>query len=306
MACAVYLAWTPIPCQTSPVRHVRLLRGGEQLVRAGVHRVSPVGGGVVELGARVAVRLDGDVGQRLDVVRAELVPGLGYGVELDGRGDVRLFRARRTARDERCGASVSDSGRREKRNNERATAGKLSDLEGGAPLWGSIGGASGVAARDRLTVDPGYAAGTHPCSWSSGIAGLAVCRPDLPVLADPLGSCRTSASACCRGAPGAGVAGTPRRSAGRRRRRRGDRDPVGRSPEARWTSAASETRRVRCRRVDSVRVDRITPFFRQSHTPSKVCAAQCHARCHVRSAETKSPTAALQSSLSPRVDVSTA
>ena len=62
---------------------------------------------------------------------------------------------------------------------------------------------------------------------------------------------------------------------------------------------ASETRRVRCRRVDSVRVDRITLLLSAVAHSQQSVRLQCHARCHVRSAETKgkkSPTAALQSS----------
>ena len=148
-----------------------------------------------------------------------------------------------------------------------------------------------------LTVDPGCAAGTHPCSWSSGIAGWARMPTGSPG-AWPIrsGSCaRTSASACCRGAPGAGVAGTPRRSAGRRRRRRGDRDPEGRSPEARWTSWRPKPAAFRAG-AWTVSVSIVSSLLLSAVARSQ---QRQPARCHVRSAETESespPTAALQSS----------
>ena len=80
-------------------------------------------------------------------------------------------------------------------------------MEGGAPLWGSIGGASGASRRGFGTHSgPGLCGGNSSLLVEFGNRRLARMPTGSPG-AWPIrsGSCaRTSASACCRGAPEAG------------------------------------------------------------------------------------------------------
>ena len=150
-------------------------------------------------------------------------------------------------------------------------------MEGGAPLWGSIGGASGASRRGIGTHSgPGLCGGNSSLLVEFGNRRFGPYADRISrCLADPLGVLRTDFSL--------GVLSGSSRGGGRWN-----------ASSERWTSSketwrsrprralsggaldimASETRRVRCRRVDSVRVDRITLLLSavaHSH-PSKVCA----------------------------------
>ena len=161
-------------------------------------------------------------------------------------------------------------------------------MEGGRP-WGSIGGASGASRRGFGTHSgPGLCGGNSSLLVEFGNRRLGPYADRISrCLADPLGVLRTDFSL--------GVLSGSSRGGGRWN-----------ASSERWTSSketwrsrprralsggaldimASETRRVPCRRVDSVRVDRSL----SSLLLSAVAHSQLWqpARCHVRSAETES------------------
>ena len=178
-------------------------------------------------------------------------------------------------------------------------------MEGGAPLWGSIGGASGASRRGIGTHSgPGLCGGNSSLLVEFGNRRFGPYADRISrCLADPLGVLRTDFSL--------GVLSGSSRGGGRWN-----------ASSERWTSSketwrsrprralsggaldimASETRRVRCRRVDSVRVDRITLLLSAVAHSQQSVRLQCHARCQQREKSPQPPPFSLHDAARGRID----
>lgn len=193
----------------------------------------------------------------------------------------------------------------EKRNNERDTTGKCQIWKEGA-LGGSIGGASGASRRGFGTHSgPGLCGGNSSLLVEFGNRRLGPYADRISrCLADPLGVLRTDFSL--------GVLSGSSRGGGRWN-----------ASSERWTSSketwrsrprralsggaldimASETRRVPCRRVDSVRVDRIIAASFGSRTLPALAACQMpRQKCRNRKRKSQPPPFSLHDAARGRID----
>ena len=182
-------------------------------------------------------------------------------------------------------------------------------MEGGAPLWGSIGGASGASRRGIGTHSgPGLCGGNSSLLVEFGNRRFGPYADRISrCLADPLGVLRTDFSL--------GVLSGSSRGGGRWN-----------ASSERWTSSketwrsrprralsggaldimASETRRVPCRRVDSVRVDRIIAASFGSRTlpalPAKAACQMPRQKCRNRKRKSQPPPFSLHDAARGRID----